>query len=182
MKTNLISKVLVLKFLFFGIILFNVVEANAQKMESFSKKIGQLSKVDADNLKSLAYDLQPSTTVTGNQANRMARMAATSQPKGPAPKVAYVDATNLASIDQLVPSLNSLELLRIKVSSAKDLSQSVDLTALTTSTQLKYILFIFEYNPCEGGMLDDCVSRSLSLIKGLDTFRGSTLYEISIPR
>lgn len=183
MKTNLISKVVLLKFLFFVVLFSFLNVAQAQKVESFTRKIVQLSKNGADSLKSLAYDLQPSTTVTKSQTGRMSRMSTTAvERKGPAPKVAYVDASDLASVDQLVPSLNSIELLRIKVSSVSDLSQSADLTSLTGSSQLKYILFIFEYNPCEGGNQDDCVRRSLSTIKGLDVFKGSVLYEISIPR
>ncbi|MDR2284633.1 MAG: hypothetical protein LBE37_15570 [Sphingobacterium sp.] len=182
MKTNLISKLVSLKFLLFWILfcVFNI--AQAQKVESFNRKISELAADEAASLKSLAYDLQPSTTVTKAQTGRMSRMSMPVEQKGLAPRVAYVDAENLVSVDQLVPSLNSIELLRIKVSSATDLGRPVDLTPLTDSNQLKYILFIFEYSPCEGENQDDCVRRSLSTIKGLDLFKRSILYKISIPR
>ncbi|TDQ75649.1 hypothetical protein [Sphingobacterium yanglingense] len=183
MKTNFISKLVSLKFLLFWMLFCALNIAQAQKVESFNRKISELAADEAASLKSLAYDLQPSTTVTKAQTGRMSRMSMPAvEQKAPAPRVAYVDAENLVSVDQLVPSLNSIELLRIKVSSVTDLGQSVDLTPLTDSNQLKYILFIFEYSPCEGENQDDCVRRSLSTIKGLDLFRGSILYKISIPR
>lgn len=179
MKRNVISKVLVLKFLFLVVLFTTLNFAQAQKVEQFSKKINQLSKDDAENLRSLANDLQPSTSVTKAPANRMARMSTASDVarNQRTPKVAHVDAENLSLIDQLAPSINSIELLRIKVSSAADLGKSVDLSTLVEATNLKYVLFIFEYNGA-----DTQYESLIKGIKGLGQLKVPVLYEKSIPQ
>lgn len=179
MKRNVISKVLVLKFLFLVALFPTLNFAQAQKVENFSKKISQLSKDDADNLRSLSYDLQPSTSVTKTQTNRMSRMIAVSDEQNNklAPKVAYVDGENLNLIHQLTPSINSIELLRIKVLSATDLSRPVDLSILADAINLKYVVFIFEYNGTDGQY-----ESLIKGVKGLELLKVPVLYEKSIPQ
>lgn len=182
MKRIVISKVVLLSVLFFAALFATLNFAQAQKVESLRKKIDQLTSSESASLKSLAYDLQPSVTVVRPQVGRMSSMSTTVENKGPAPRVARIDGADLGFIDQLLPSLNSIELLQIKVGSAADLKIVADLTVFVEAPQLKYVLFVFEYDPCQGGMTDDCVSGSLKSIKGLDQLKVPVLYEKSIPQ
>jgi hypothetical protein len=90
------------------------------------------ASIDAQNLKSLLTNVQPSIYYYGGDLKTY----------GEKPKNIFTDLTSFSMLNRVIEQKNNIEIIEIRIDNAAQLNQSVDLNLLSSFKNLKYICFI----------------------------------------
>ena len=100
---------------------------------------------------------------------------------GDNPVVLYVDVASIKMLAGAEEVFEEVELITLKLRSAKDESAKVNVSQLKSFTNLKYILVQYEYDACGGG--DACLDKKADAAITLPTDSDvEVLYQLSIPQ
>ena len=88
-----------------------------------------VAKLNAQNLKTLTTNVQPSVYCYSNSVNTY----------GDKPVNMFTDMNSLAQVDNLVTLKNNIEIVIIKIDNASQLNSSINLALLSNFKKLKYI-------------------------------------------
>ena len=91
--------------------------------------LSNVSKLNAENLKTLTTTVQPSVYCYSNTVNTY----------GDKPVNLCVDMNSFAQVDNLVTLKNNIEIVIIKIDNASQLNSSINLALLSNFKKLKYI-------------------------------------------
>lgn len=126
-------------------------------------------KEDA-RLKTLAWDLHPAVYLVESEMKVY----------GDNPVVLYVDAASIKMLAGAQEAFEDVELITLKLHSAKDESAKINVSQLKAFANLKYILVQYEYDACGGG--DACLDKKADAVVTLPTDSNvEVLYQLSIP-
>ena len=129
---------------------------------------------EGQHLQSLVADLHPTLYITKGEFAYYG---------GDYPVRVECDAASITSLYQPLPSYSGVEIIIIKVKSPAELGAQLDLTRLTTFTQLKYIYFLCTFDVCpEFNQSRTCVENRLSpMLSGPGDATIIMLYKVSVP-
>ena len=91
--------------------------------------VSNVAKLNAQNLKTLTTNVQPSVYCYSNTVNTYGDM----------PVNLFTDMSSLAQVDNLVTLKNNIEIVIIKIDNASQLNSSINLALLGNFKKLKYI-------------------------------------------
>lgn len=91
-----------------------------------------VAKLNAQNLKTLTTNVQPSVYCYSNTVNTY----------GDSPVNLFTDMNSLAQVDNLVTLKNNIEIVIIKLDNASQLNASINLALLSNFKKLKYIYIV----------------------------------------
>lgn len=130
-------------------------------------------KTEADNLKSLVYDLKPALYFQNGQLTQAEK------------QVPVKIITDVASIHLLSDSnnlYNQVELICIKVENTSDLNFVLNVPDLASFKKLRYIFFLCTFEACPGDPESgSCIPDKISkMIQGSDNSGFTIYYQYSI--
>ena len=94
--------------------------------------VSNVAKLNAQNLKTLTTNVQPSVYCYSNTLNTY----------GDKPVNLFTDMNSLAQVDNLVTLKNNIEIVIIKIDNASQLNASINLALLSNFKKLKYIYIV----------------------------------------
>lgn len=101
---------------------------------------------------------------------------------GDNPVVLYVDAASIKMLVEAQETFEDVELITLKLRSAKEESAKINVSQLKAFTNLKYVLVQYEYDACSGGS-DTCLDKKADAAVALPTDSNvEVLYQLSIPQ
>jgi len=142
-------------------------ETIAQMMASGDPEIVEQGSV----LQSLVYDLHPTL---------YARNGELTNPLGGMPLVCDTDVASLWQLYEPNYLFNQVELLIVRVQQPGDLSTVVNLTNLASFGNVKYLLFVCKFNPCQNPNPACEISLISQMISGSNESIDMILYQVSI--
>lgn len=130
-----------------------------------------LSGKEDARLKTLAWDLHPAVYLVESEMKVY----------GDNPVVLFMDAASIKMLAGAQEEFEEVELITLKLRSAKDESAKVNVSQLKAFTNLKYILVQYEYDACGDGdvCLDKKADAAITLPADSDV---EVLYQLSIPQ
>lgn len=131
-----------------------------------------LSGKEDARLKTLAWDLHPAVYLVESEMKVY----------GDNPVVLYVDAASIKMLAEAQEAFKEVELITLKLQSAKDESVKINVSQLKAFANLKYILVQYEYDACGNG-IDTCLDKKADAAVALPTDSNvEVLYQLSIPQ
>ena len=136
-----------------------------------AKAAEPLTENEDARLQTLVWDLHPAVYLVESELKVY----------GDNPVVLYVDAASIKMLAGAEEVFEEVELITLKLRSAKDESAKVNVSQLKAFTNLKYILVQYEYDACGGGdaCLDKKADTAITLPAESDV---EVLYQLSIPQ
>lgn len=100
---------------------------------------------------------------------------------GDNPVVLYADAASVSLLAGRQEAFETVELITLKLTAAKDESAKINVSQLGAFANLKYILVQYEYDACGGG--DACLDKKADAAVTLPADSEiEVLYKLSIPQ
>lgn len=116
----------------------SVTVTNIDSFYNAAKKVtaSNGTKLNAQNLKTLTTNVQPSVYCYSNTVNAY----------GDKPVDLFTDIHSLAQVDNLVTLKNNIEIVIIKIDNASQLNSTINLALLSNFKKLKYIYIVSSIN------------------------------------
>ena len=136
-----------------------------------AKAAEPLTENEDARLQTLVWDLHPAVYLVDKEMKVY----------GDNPVVLFVDAESVKMLAEEEEAFEEVELITLKLRSAKDESAKVNVSQLKAFTNLKYILVQYEYEACGGG--DACLDKKADTAATLPTDSNlEVFYQLSIPQ
>lgn len=151
-----------------GLMLMNCI--NTLQAQEYSQSLISMNASEAEHLKSLVEDLQPSVYISESSLEQYGDQL---------PKVANCEITSVGRLYELQQLYSSIEIIRININSASELSYICDYTQLSGFYSLKYILLVFQYDVC-GNQTQNCLANYTNTIVQNISPKVKVLYRLDI--
>lgn len=151
------------------ILMLIVLISHAQEISNYKDYV---KSEGATELVSLATELQSSVYLNDGKLNKYGESPALTL---------YSDASSIPMLYNENENYREVKLITINILSPEDETALIDLTRLSSFTNLKYILFVYQYDSC-GGNIDTCLENKTKE-KITSAIAGNTqiFYLLSIP-
>lgn len=136
------------KFLGFLLISFAVMPAFGQDVSGYSD---YLKANDDSRLISLANDINPNIYLRDNSDMKTCGNTT--------PSVVITDVASIPMVYADRIDLGNIELLKIWINAATDEAAKLDLSQLTAFSNLKYMLYVYQYDSCDDNK-DTCLQAN----------------------